>query len=85
MSDEPRDPNRPQDRKNPAMGGKYRLVSRRASGRCDRRGQCGGARSKVKLKYSDLEALIQQGLPAKHPKAAIKVRRDGEAAGRAVL
>ena len=73
MSDEPREPNRPQERKTPSMGGNIvwylvalGIVAVFLISSMDNSG-------KVKLRYSDLQTLIEKGAPEKNPKAAIQV------------
>ena len=87
MSDERREPNRPQERKTPPMGGNVvwylvalGIVAVFLISSMD-------TNSQVKLKYSDLQTLIEKGAAAKNPKAAIEVREGSarEAAGRSLL
>jgi cell division protease FtsH len=73
MSDEHREPNRPQERKTPTMGGNiiwYLLALAIGTIFLFNLMEPG---NKVKLKYSDLKALIEKGVPAKDAKAAIQV------------
>jgi cell division protease FtsH len=74
MSEDPHEPNRPQDRKSPPMGSNIVwylvalgivavfIISSLDSG------------SKIRLRISDLQSLIEKGAPSRNPKASIRVR-----------
>lgn len=73
MSEDRREPNRPQDRTPPTMGSNVvwylvalGIVTVFFLSTMDNV-------SKIKLKYSDLQTLIEKGLPKTHPKAFIDV------------
>jgi cell division protease FtsH len=73
MSEDQRDPNRQQDRKTTPMGGNVvwylvalGIVAVFLLSSMD-------TTSRVRLRYSDLQALIEKGVPEKNPKATIKV------------
>jgi cell division protease FtsH len=78
MSDERREPNRPQDKKPTTMGGNVvwylialGIVAVFILSSVDNN-------SHYKLKYTDLQTLIEQGAPATNPKAAIKVHEGSQ-------
>ena len=73
MSNEPRDPKRPQERKSPPMGGNapwYLLILAVVGFLLFSMFDVNGT---VKLDYGDLVRLIEKGAPSKNPTASIEV------------